>query len=231
MRTMSDDFLIPAASGQPRRDFDWPIYADATLAGLSVLIPIPLLDWLFEQFFRRRMAPSIAARRGRALPDPIRDELNRSEGSCLGVALALPLKGVLWLARRISRKLLYFLTVKDAADQLAYYWQRAFLIDHMLDLGHLDDPASARVARRALDQALDATSGPLLLLARQIISHSRGLVGTLCRARRGVEDEAIRQAQGEMSRQWSTLAAAFELLGARYDEWYRRVQAEPERQA
>ena len=31
--------------------FDWPMYADATFAGLSLLVPIPLLDWVFEQFF------------------------------------------------------------------------------------------------------------------------------------------------------------------------------------
>ena len=33
--------------------FDWLRYADATFAGLALLIPIPLLDVAFECFFRR----------------------------------------------------------------------------------------------------------------------------------------------------------------------------------
>ena len=37
---------------QPNTTFDWLIYADATFAGLSVLIPIPIIDWIFENIFR-----------------------------------------------------------------------------------------------------------------------------------------------------------------------------------
>src|SRR5918997_6943650 len=99
--------------------FDWAIYADATFAGLSVLIPIPLLDWVFEQFFRRRMLPTIAQRQGRQLPPAVRAQLNRSSGSCLSTCLTAPLVATFWLLKSVSRKLLYFLTIKDATDQLA----------------------------------------------------------------------------------------------------------------
>ena len=40
--------------------FDWRIYADATCAGLSVLIPLPFVDTAFETVFRRRIPGTIA---------------------------------------------------------------------------------------------------------------------------------------------------------------------------
>ncbi|HMR66443.1 MAG TPA: hypothetical protein PKE64_20720, partial [Anaerolineae bacterium] len=48
-------------------DFDWGVYADATMAGLAVLVPIPILDWLLEEIFRRRMPQAIARQRGQRL--------------------------------------------------------------------------------------------------------------------------------------------------------------------
>ena len=48
-------------------DFDWLVYADATFAGLAILIPFPFVDSLLEEYFRRRMARDIARRRGRTL--------------------------------------------------------------------------------------------------------------------------------------------------------------------
>lgn len=53
---------------RPETAFNWAIYAGATLAGLSVLIPLPLLDVAFEQLFRRRMPGSIARARSRQIP-------------------------------------------------------------------------------------------------------------------------------------------------------------------
>jgi hypothetical protein len=44
---------------QPPAAFDWEVYANATFAGLAVLIPIPLVDWVFEEVFRRRMPAAI----------------------------------------------------------------------------------------------------------------------------------------------------------------------------
>jgi len=85
--------------------FDWAIYADATLAGLAILIPIPLLDLLFEWIFKRRMPQAIAKRNGRTLsPETIR-QLNRSSFSCLG-CLLWPLELVWLLLKRTYRTIL-----------------------------------------------------------------------------------------------------------------------------
>ncbi len=214
-----------ASGAQPSSGFDWPVYADATFAGLSVLIPVPLLDWLFEQFFRRRMAPAIARRRGRPLASLVRDELNKADRSCLGALVALPLTGTLWLARRISRKLLYFFTVKDAADQLSYYWQRAFLLDYMMERGHLDTPASAQLARLAMEQVLETTASPLRQLAQQVIVTPRHILRTLWKARRGREDEVIHQTQSRMTQGWADVQGYFQSVAARYDQTYQLLAA------
>ena len=33
-------------SAQVAAGFDWGVYANVTMAGLAVLVPIPILDWL-----------------------------------------------------------------------------------------------------------------------------------------------------------------------------------------
>ncbi len=97
---------------QPRTTFDWSRYADATLAGLSVLIPIPFLDTVFERFFRHRMPTTIARSRGRVLPARIEAELTPTSRNVVRACLTLPLTLTIGLVQRLSRKLLYFLTIK-----------------------------------------------------------------------------------------------------------------------
>jgi hypothetical protein len=40
-------------------DFDWLVYADATFAGLAILLPFPFVDSWLEGYFRRRMPGDI----------------------------------------------------------------------------------------------------------------------------------------------------------------------------
>src|SRR5687767_4928057 len=94
-------------------DFDWSRYADATLAGLSVLIPIPFVDDAFEAFFRKRIPGAVAQSRGRALSGEVRAVLEEEDAVGSGCA-TLPARLVIGLFKRLSRKLLYFLTVKQA---------------------------------------------------------------------------------------------------------------------
>src|SRR5690606_4251528 len=121
--------------------FDWRVYADATFAGLSALIPFPLVDLVFEQFFKRRMVGVIARQRGQRLSPAAKSSLNRLGCSWQSCLLFVP-----WLFYKLltllSRKILYFLAVKEAVDNLNYYWHRAFLIDYMVWAGHLDESAS-----------------------------------------------------------------------------------------
>jgi hypothetical protein len=226
------DLLNNTAAGnipEPRTAFTWPVYADATLAGLSVLIPIPLVDWLFERFFRQRMPVTITRYRGRRQPPEIVQALNRSSEGCLGSCLLLPFKALLIFIMRLSRKILYFLTVKEATDQLSYYWHQAFLIDYMLLAGHLDNEASTEIARAAMDQVLAQTgTSPLTTLAWSVVRQARHLLRTLLRARRGEEDELIHQEKTFLAAHWSDLEPYLRELAGRYYLVYEQLKRQPE---
>jgi hypothetical protein len=202
--------------------FEWSRYADATLAGLSVLVPIPFLDDAFEAFFRKRIPGAVARSRGRTIPDDVRAVLGEGDASRWGCA-AIPIRLTLGLLKRLSRKILYFLTIKTATDRLSQYWSRAFLIDHMLMAGHLESAASARVARQALDEVLATTAGPLPRVARQVIASTRNVWPALRRARRGEESEEMRQVRTEMEGHWGEAAGDLNSLAARYDAAYARL--------
>ncbi len=210
---------------RPRTRFEWPIYADATLAGLSVLVPVPFVDDAFETYFRKRMPERIARARGRVLTEEVEAELTR-EGGWLGSCLLLPVRLTVGLLARLSRKLLYFLTVKKATDRLSHYWYRAFLLDHMLAAGHLQSPRSARTARRAMEQVLAASTGPLRRLAGQVVTAPRDVAEMLRRARRGEEDDDLRQTKGELEDRWGDVAGHLETVAVQYDDVYRQLRRE-----
>jgi hypothetical protein len=201
-------------------DFDWSRYADATLAGLSVLIPIPFVDDAFEAFFRKRIPGAVARSRGRTLSGQVQAVLEEDDGRS-GCA-TLPARLVIGLFKRLSRKLLYFLTVKQATDRLSYYWYRAFLMDHMLASGHLESPDSARTAHQAMEELLASTAGPLPRLAQQMVTQMRNVWPALRRARRGEESDEVRETRNQLERRWNELAEHLGAVAARYDEAYAR---------
>jgi len=203
--------------------FEWSRYADATLAGLSVLIPIPFVDDAFEGYFRRRIPGAVARSRGRSMPAEVRAVLDEEDAVGRGGCATLPLRLTLGLLKRLSRKLLYFLTVKTATDRLSHYWYRAFLLDHMLAAGHLADPGSARAAHRAMEQVLATTAGPLPQVARQMVASSRNVWSALRLARRGKDSEEVREMRSQLELSWSEIAGQLGLVAARYDEAYERL--------
>ena len=84
--------------------FDWRIFADATFAGLSVLIPIPIIDSIFEGFFRRRMPGAIAKARNRNVSDETLKQLGQGEGCSPVGCLVWPFKQLFNLLKKISKK-------------------------------------------------------------------------------------------------------------------------------
>lgn len=211
---------------QPATEFEWAIYADATFAGLSILIPLPLIDLAFEQYFRRRMPRSIARHRNRPLQPIVLGILNRLGCSPLGCVLLVPWLGF-QLLRRLSKKILYFLTVKEATDTLAYYWHRAFLIDYALRSGHLDDAESALHAEQAMRVTLDDTrTSPLLVVAQQIVQQSPRVMSTLWRAvRRQREDTLATDEQATLRAAWKNLDDYLQTVASEYLIAYREMVA------
>ena len=204
--------------------FEWSRYADATLAGLSVLIPIPFVDDAFEAFFRRRIPGAVARSRGRELPREVRAALDEEEAARRGGCATLPLRLTVGLLKRISRKILYFLTVKTATDRLSHYWYRAFLMDHMLEAGHLESTSSARVAHRAMEEVLATTSGPLPRLARQLVASSGNVWSALRQARRGREAPEVRQMRSQLQGGWGEIAGQLGSVAERYDQAFARLR-------
>ena len=209
---------------QPYTSFEWPIYADATLAGLSVLVPVPLLDWFLEEQFRRRMPTAIARARSQRLPRPVLRALNASQRGCLVSGLLVLVKLPLELIKRLSKKILYFLAIKAATDQVSYYWQRAFLIDYALRSGHLHSVESTQRARNAMEHVLDATASPLTALAQRIIRSVRHVLPLLRRGRRGQEQDVLPQGCATMRQEWGAYEGFLRSLAARYNQAYAQQQ-------
>jgi hypothetical protein len=102
----------------------------AVLTGLTPLIPVPLVDDLVKNYFRKRLVRSLAASAGRVLSDEALDALtSESGGGCLGgcatAAVVYPLKAVF-------RKLFYFLEWKRAADLTSRTYHFGHLVGHAL---------------------------------------------------------------------------------------------------
>ena len=210
----------------PPTRFDWLQYADATFAGLATLIPLPLVDSLIESYFRRRMVWNIAKRRQVRLPDPIYQHMTR-EGCNWGAVLLWPITLVWKFLKKLSRKILYFLTVKEATDKLSYYWHRAYLLDYMIVQGHLEQEETAVLARTALEQVLDTiTTSPLTKLAQQVANNTRHVWRTLRRVRwRNQEDETIAASKAMMDEQWEESATYLATIAQQYELLYEQQLA------
>ena len=212
---------------KPRSKFDWLIYANATFAGLSILIPIPLLDVAFEHIFRRRMPGAIGKRNGRSLPKDTIHELNRLPPGCLQTCLGWPILILFTFLKRLYRTIFYFLTIKDASDSLSRYWHQAFLLDHMMRAGYTDDPATVPLAAEALRQILaEISTSPLSQLAQEIVSSVRHIFASLRRViRRGEEDEIVIQTKERMATIWSSYDSYFAEVAVRYEARYAQLMA------
>jgi hypothetical protein len=202
--------------------FEWSMYVDATLAGLSVLVPIPLLDNVSESFFRKRIPKAVARSRGAELSDAVLDELGRGDGWWAGIA-GLPRMLTIGLLKALSRKLLYFLTIKQANEQLGFYWLSAFLIDYMIAAGHLDSPDTAKVAREAMKKVLGDTSTPMSQIATQVVRRANHVWRSVRRAKDGLQDEVMEQARQEMAAHWNEYGEYLEGVARRYDAAYQQA--------
>ena len=226
----------PAPAGRRvTTDFDWVIYADATFAGLAVLIPIPFVDSLLEEYFRRRMPRDIARRRGRTLSPAVLRVINRrrSDG-CLAGCLMLPLELVIYLLRSLYRTVVYVLSVVDASNNLSLYWHRAFLLDYLIGCGHLDNLEQATTASEALHRVLKSTeTSPMVNLAQQIIETARHQIRALLRAiyrfvRRREETAEFKRRRQTIAEQWAEFHDYLIELAGRYDAAYEVVRRERE---
>ncbi len=211
--------------------FDWPTYADATLAGLSVLIPIPLLDMAFEGYFRRRMPQTIVRQDGQTLTPTVLQLLQARPETFSNFwrgCLLWPFKLLGEFIVRLSRKILYFLTIKKAVDALNYYWQRAFLLRYMSQQGYLTQ-GNTTLAVTALENTLAIRGkSPLPGLAQEIIYSPVRLWRTLWRARANQGDPLLDETSTRLSLGWHSFTGFFVSLAQHYEQEYNQLQQPPQ---
>jgi hypothetical protein len=102
----------------------------AVLTGLTPLIPVPLVDDLVKNYFRKRLVRRLAAGAGRVLSEEELDALASESGGgclggCVGTVLVYPVKAVF-------RKIFYFLEWKRAVDLTSRTYHFGYLVGHAL---------------------------------------------------------------------------------------------------
>jgi hypothetical protein len=199
------------------------------MAGLANLIPIPGVDWFFEDYFRRQIPLTLAERQHKTLDRHVVGILNKpSSAGCLNSCLGLPIKLVVELIKRISRKIVYFLTIKEATDKISLYWQQAFLMNYMLAIGHLETVESALLAKEAMAKTIETTNtSPIIQLAQETIAGTKHIFRSLRRARGGTEDELIQEKKSYLAQQWSEFEEYFQSLAEQYTQTYKTLQQSP----
>lgn len=177
---MSTEGLAPAAPP------DAPWFRRLTyfglLSGLTPLIPLPFVDdWAVRQVERRQVADAF---RGRGItPQPWHVEVLTWDGEegrpgCL-YPLVLAFQLVIYVAKKIFRKLLVFLLIKDCVDRFSTTFQHGYLLHVAFDRGVIDTRAVAGGERLIeVRQAILATSEeidprPLNQLVRKALAGSR----------------------------------------------------------
>lgn len=209
-----------------RPEPDWRIFADATCAGLSVLIPLPIVDLMFEVSFRRRIPGTIARVRGTALAPEVRRRLGRAVSGPLSVAgcLSLVVKLGWYVVKRIWRKIIYVLAVKDAVTSLTEYWHRAYLIDHMARAGHLDRGVDTELAIGVFSGVLqEIDPSPLRGAARQTVANVHHVGRLLVDARRLGAAAVTRSIADLLGSQWQTVEESLRSTASLYNFRYRQA--------
>ena len=202
---------------------DWRVFSDATLAGLSALIPIPIVDLVFEGIFRRRMPGAIAETHRRQLDHRDRIRLGRGHGRLVSVAgcLAIPVGLVRYILKKLWRKIIYVFAVADAAYLTSEYWHRAYLLDHVISAGHLEPEADSDRAIEVFMQALrEADTGALVFLAKEVIAGTTRVLRLLVRARRHGSEEYTDSIRDIVRDHWGAAERTLRGTAARYNELY-----------
>ena len=205
-------------------NFDWRIYADATCAGLAVLVPLPLVDLMFETIFRRRIPGTISRVHRRPIEPAVRLDLGRSQTGVLSASscLMVPFAVGRYVLGRVWRKIVYIYAVKDSTTALAEYWHRAFLIDHMVRAGHLEAGVDTDLAVRTFHQTVsELDPSPLTGLARLTVANVGHVFRLLVRARRLGAAEVTRSLGEMVSSHWLAAEGSLRSAASRYNALYQ----------
>ena len=148
------------------------ILSHAVLSGLALLIPIPFVDDMVVDYFRRRLVRRLGEEHGITLADADVRALSDDPSTgclpgCLGSVLLYPLK-------KILRNIFFFLELKRVGDLVSTTYHRGLMLDWVLAEGRLG-PKSAVEVRAAMDAVLAETPvGPVQYAVRGALDQSKG---------------------------------------------------------
>lgn len=173
--------------GGPQRG----LITHAVLVGLTPLIPVPLLDDVVKNYFRRRMVRGLASAAARNLSEKELGALasERERGcltGCLFAVLVYPLKA-------IFRKVFYFLEIKRAVDLASRTYHFGYLVTYALQprargASALDlygakavNEAAQAACREAPVKPVEAAIGSTFQKSRNVLSGAAALLGASLR--------------------------------------------------
>ena len=199
------------------------IATSAALAGACPLIPVPFVDDAIIEQVRRRMYTKIAATRGVSLSSADA----RFLGARVSNVFTHLLTGVvLWPAKKLLRKLLYFLAIKSCADVATSVFHEGWLFARAVEQSYIDvdalgvgDLTTVRDLRKAIIAAQEAVNPSATRLAMRsafgvgreaLRSLAFGLKGMVSRDGDGDLDAAENEVapistriEDELRRHWS----------------------------
>lgn len=162
----------------------------ALLVSLTQLIPIPILDWIADDFLRRRLTRlQLHGFEVDATSREVGLLGGGSAGGCLGILWSI----VSWPFKRLLRYLLWVLLIKAMIDAFSDVVARAILLHEALTLGLF--PGDAVQVRAAMQRALSGVdTRPLERAVGIVFRSTRGELRRLWRgARARMRDEAERE--------------------------------------
>lgn len=218
------------------------IATHAVLAGLTPLIPIPVVDDIAKNHFRRRMVRGLAAAHGRAFSNEDLEALaSEPDSGWLGFAGTV----VLYPFKKVFRKIFFVLEWKRAVDLASRTYHYGYLVDYVF-AERLDETSGRRateisaaidaVCREAPIKPLEAAVRATFRQSRGVLSAGAGLLERSFRritgrrekevARAEVE-RAVASVEDEEERQIEGVAARLQgYVEAIPDEHFRRLRAQ-----
>ena len=236
MADRTDAIQLRDEGGQQRG-----LVTHAVLVGLTPLIPVPLLDDLVKNYFRRRMVRGLASAAGRSLSEEELGALasERERGclaGCLFAVLVYPLKA-------IFRKVFYFLEWKRAVDLTSRTYHFGYLVAYALrpranGASALDLYGAKRVNEAAQAACLEAPVKPVeaaiggtFRKSRNVLRGAAALLAASLRrvtgrARAERVAEAIEEVEPEEQRELEPVVARIQRsISAVPEEHFRDLRA------
>ncbi|MCC2670248.1 MAG: hypothetical protein K0Q72_2719 [Armatimonadetes bacterium] len=154
----------------------------SVLAGLTPLIPVPFVDDVVRDYFRKQLVRSLAGMRGVTLSREAVLALTAEPGGCLVSGCLAQV--FLFPFKLIFRKLFFFLEWKRSLDLTSHTYHYGYLVDCALREGYLGphSPRSVAEVRAAIDDVCrTAPVKPVESAVAGAFRQSRSLLNTTVR--------------------------------------------------